>query len=90
MSATIQTNSHMLVNSGNGKKFKDILQAANFRNVIKKPTRIMKHSSTIIDLICTNNIIKVNNAGVIDFCIAYHNFIYISYRLKSRNPPQNQ
>ena len=64
-------NFDMLVNSGNGKKFKDILQAANFRNVIKKPTRITKHSSTIIDLICTNNIPKVNNAGVID---SYINF----------------
>ena len=37
-------NSDMLVNSGNGKKLKDILQAANFRNVIKKPTRITEHS----------------------------------------------
>lgn len=79
-------NSNMLDNSGNGKKFKDVLQLVNFKNVIKNPTRVTEHSSTIIDLICTNNMPKVNSAGVIDFCIADHKFIYISFKLaKSRN-----
>ena len=81
-------NSNMLDNSGNGKKFKDVLQLVNFKNVIKNPTRVTEHSSTIIDLICTNNMPKVNSAGVIDFCIADHKFIYISFKLaKSRNSP---
>ena len=48
-------NSNMLDNSGNGKKFKDVLQLVNFKNVIKNPTRVTEHSSTIIDLICINN-----------------------------------
>ena len=74
-------NSNMLDNSGNGKKFKDVLQLVNFKNVIKNPTRVTEHSSTIIDLICTNNMPKVNSAGVIDFCIADHKFIYISFKL---------
>ena len=65
-------NSNMLDDSGNGKKLKDILQLAGFKNVVKKPTRVTEHSSTIINLICTNNIQKVNSAGVIDFCIADH------------------
>ena len=75
-------------NSGNGKKFRNLLQLANFKNVIKNPTRITEHSSTIIDLICTNNTPKVNSAGVIDFGITDHKFINISFKLvKSRNPP---
>ena len=40
-------NSNMLDNSGNGQKFKDVLQLVNFKNVIKNPTRVTEHSSTI-------------------------------------------
>ena len=48
-------NANMLDNSGNGKKFKDLLQLAGFNNIIKSPTRVTENSSTVIDLICTNN-----------------------------------
>ena len=83
-------NSNMLDNSGNGKKFKDPLQLAGFNNIIKSPTRVTENSSTVIDLICTNNPTKIISSGVIDICIADHKFIYSSFKLiKSRNPPPN-
>ena len=83
-------NSNMLDNFGNGKKFKDPLQLAGFNNIIKSPTRVTENSSTVIDLICTNNPTKIISSGVIDICIADHKFIYSSFKLiKSRNPPPN-
>ena len=48
-------NSNMSDNSGNGKKFKDLLQLVGFNNIIKSPTRVTENSSTVIDSICTNN-----------------------------------
>ena len=81
-------NSNMLDNSGNCKKFKDLLQLTGFNNIIKSPTRVTENSSTVIDLICTNNSTKIVSSGVIDICIADHKFIYSSFKLiKSRNPP---
>lgn len=52
-------NSNMLDNSGNGKKFKDLLQLTGFNNIIKSPTRVTENSSTVINLICTNNPPKI-------------------------------
>ena len=81
----------MLDSSGNGKKFKDLLQLTEltgFNNIINSPTRVTEYSSTVIDLICTNNPTKIISSGVIDICIADHKFIYSSFKLiKSRNPP---
>ena len=50
-------NSNMLDSSGNGKKFKDLLQLTEltgFNNIINSPTRVTEYSSTVIDLICTD------------------------------------
>ena len=81
-------NSNMLDSSGNGKKFKDLLQLDGFNNIIKSPSRVTENSSTVIDLICTNNPMKIISSGVIDICITDHKFIYSSFKLiKSRNPP---
>ena len=78
-------NSNMLGNSGNGKKFKDLLQLTGFNNIIKSPIRVTENSSTVI---CTNNPTKIISSGVIHICIADHKFIYSSFKLiKSRNPP---
>ena len=52
-------NSNMLDNSGNGKKFKDLLQLVGFSNIIKSPTRVTGNSSTVIDLICTRLFLRV-------------------------------
>ena len=80
-------NSNMLDNPGNGKKFKDLLQLTGSINIIKSPTSVTENSSTVIDLICTNNSTKIISSSVIDICIADHKFIYSSFKLiKSRNP----
>ena len=77
-------NSNMLDNSGNGKKFKDLLQLAGFNNIIKSPTRVIENSSTVIDLICTNNPTKIISSGVIDICIADHKLaVFMLETLKS-------
>lgn len=79
-------NSDQVAPNGNGAKFKRILQSYNFCNIIKAPTRISAHSNTLIDLILTINTSKVSMSDVIDYCIADHKFIYVIYKLKTRNP----
>ena len=79
-------NSDMLSGPGNGTKLKRIFQSFNFCNIIKAPTRTSEHFNTLIDLTLTNNISKVSSSDVINYCIADHKFIYIVYKLNSRNP----
>lgn len=54
-------NSDLLTPTGNGIKLQRILHSFNFRNIIKVPTRTSEHSNTLLDLILTNNISKVQN-----------------------------
>lgn len=69
-----------------GKKLLRILQSHGCKNLIKKPTRVTQTTKSIIDLIIVNNPSKVMTSGVLDLCIADHKLIYVTLKLKAKNP----
>ena len=63
-------------NSNTRKKLKQILQIYNMDQLVTEPTHFTENSSTILDLIITNNPDNVYSSGVgeniLDFNIRYH------------------
>ena len=58
-------NSNMLDPKGGGH-LEDLLEVYGLRNLIKLPTRIGKTSTTLLDLILTNNTRRIFSSGVVD------------------------
>lgn len=72
-----------------GGHFKDLLEVYGLKNLIKSPTRIGKTSSTLLDLILTNNTRRIFSSGVVDADISDHSLLYTilkttAPRLRSR------
>ena len=59
---------------------KDLLEVYGLKNLIKLPTRIGKTSSTLLDLILTNNTRRIFSSGVVDAHISDHSLIYTILR----------
>ena len=59
-----------------GGHLRDLLEVYGLKNLIKSPTRIGKTSSTLLDLILTNNTRRVFSSGVVDADISDHSLIY--------------
>ena len=59
---------------------KDLLEVYGLKNLIKLPTRIGKTSSTLLDLILTNNTRRLFSSGVVDAHISDHSLIYTILR----------
>ena len=59
---------------------KDLLEVYGLKNLIKLPTRIGKTSSTLLDLILTNNTRRIFSSGVVDADISDHSLIYTLLR----------
>ena len=79
-------NSDLLSNNDNSRKLSQLLSSFNYKNLIKKPTRVSETSSTLLDLMIVSNPCKILTSGVIDYAIADHKFIYAIYDLKPRKP----
>ena len=77
-------NADQLSSNCSGFKVKRICQTFNFQNVIHNPTRITATSSTLLDLILTNNLPKIFKSGVSDYCIADHKFVFTVFMLKKQ------
>jgi len=75
-------NMHSLIPSV--AKFKTIVKNNGFSQMIKNDTRTTAKSSTIIDLILTNNESKVFSAGVIPLSISDHDLIYCIRKVRPR------
>ena len=58
-------NSNMLDPKGGGH-LEDLLEVYGLRNLIKLPTRIGETSTTLLDLILTNNTRRIFSSGVVD------------------------
>ena len=78
-------NADQLSPNCNSSMLKRIFQAFNCRNLITRPTRIAKSSSTHLDLIFTNNFPKIFTSGVLDYSIADHKFVFAVFMLKKQN-----
>ena len=48
----------------------------NLEQLIKEPTRVTNTSSSLVDLILTNQPNNISNSGVIDLGISDHSLIY--------------
>ena len=60
----------------NTKKLMFLSALYNLEQLIKKPTRVTNTSSTLIDLIFTNQPNNISSSGVIDLGMSDHNLIY--------------
>ena len=69
----------------NGSKLNRNCQSFNFRNLISRPTRIAASSSTLLNLIFTNNFPKLFASGIFDYSIADHKFVFAIFMLKKHN-----
>lgn len=58
----------------------NLLGVYGLKNLIKLPTRIGKTSSTLLDLILTNNTRRIFSSGVVDAHISDHSLIYTILR----------
>ena len=58
-----------------------------FKQMIKKATRITKDTSTLIDIIVTNNESAISYSGVIPTCLSDHEMVYCTRKLNSFKYP---
>ena len=67
-------------------KIKKIIQTHHLNQLSNKPTRITHTSSTIIDLIITNNCDFIFNSAVIDCPIGDHEQLTVSLNIRKEKP----
>ncbi|KAK2558583.1 hypothetical protein P5673_018760 [Acropora cervicornis] len=63
-----------------GRSLLDLLDIYNLHNLISSPTRITKTSITLLDLVITNNKIKVLTSGVVHVQLSDHSLVYAFLR----------
>ena len=64
------------------KKYAQIYSTLGLKQVMKHPTRITCHTSTLIDHIITNCEEKVKQSGVIDTSLSDHQLIFCTRKIK--------
>ena len=64
------------------KKYAQICSTLGLKQLIKHPTRITCHTSTLIDHIITNCEEKVTQSGVIDTSLSDHQLIFCTRKIK--------
>ena len=64
------------------KKYAQICSTLGLKQLIKHPTRITCHTSTLIDHIITNCEEKVTQSGVIDASLSDHQLIFCTRKIK--------
>ena len=64
------------------KKYAQICSTLGLKQLIKHPTRITCHTSTLIDHIITNCEEKVTQSGVIDTWLSDHQLIFCTRKMK--------
>ena len=64
------------------KKYAQVLSTLGLKQLIKHPTRITCHTSTLIDHIITNCEEKVTQSGVIDTSLSDHQLIFCTGKIK--------
>ena len=63
------------------KTYREFYALHGLKQLISKPTRIAKHSSTLLDHILTNSDEKVSQSGVIDIGLSDHQMIYCTRKI---------
>ena len=63
------------LNNGQDKEIKDAFRLYGFKQIIKKATRVSNDSSSLIDLIVTNNPLSISKCDVFPTCIGDHDMV---------------
>jgi len=63
-----------------GRSLLDLLDIYNLHNLISSPTRITKTSTTLLDLVITNNKNRVLTSGVVHVQLSDHSLVYAFLR----------
>ena len=63
------------------KTYREYCALHGLKQLINKPTRIAKHSSTLLDHILTNSDGKVSQSGVTDIGLSDHQMIYCTRKI---------
>ena len=58
-----------------GRELKDMLTLFGFKQLIKEPTRITEETSTLIDIILTNNNSVISKVGVLPLSLSDHDIL---------------
>ena len=58
--------------NNNTTKFKTTMNTLGYKQIVKTPTRITDHSSTLIDLIFTNEVTKLSPASTVALSLSDH------------------
>ena len=64
------------------EKYAQTCSTLGLKQLIKHPTRITCHTSTLIDHIITNSEEKVTQSGVIDTSLSDHQLIFCTRKIK--------
>ena len=65
-----------------GRTLLDLLDVYNLHNLIDSPTRTTKTSTSLLDLVITNNKSKITEFGVVHVQISDHSLVYVILRKK--------
>ena len=79
----LDLNCNLLKNYPDGNAFKDLCATLNLKQLVTSPTRVMEHSSSLIDVILASNIALVIDTKVMETHISDHFLIYSVLNLKS-------
>ena len=71
------------------KQLKVMLKTENLSHFITKPTRITKHSKTLLDVIIANSPANIRNSGVLSLSLSDHEMVYCIRKLNwVKAPPE--
>ena len=63
------------LNNGQDKEIKEAFRLYGYKQIVKKATGVTNDSSSLIDLIATNNLISISKCDVFPTCIGDHDMV---------------
>ena len=69
------------------KKLKNIFKFLQFSQLMKKPTRTVQDSGTVLDLVSTNYPKNINNSGMIATGLSDHDLVFCVRKINSTESP---
>ena len=85
----LDLNCNLVKNFPEGNALNDLCATLNLKQLVTSPTRVMEHSSSLIDVILASNIALVIDTKVMETHISDHFLIYSVLNLKSPKTPPN-
>ena len=74
-------------NSPESKQLKSLFKSMSFKHLIASPTRMVKDSASLTDLIATNCPQNISNFGVVSLHLSEHELVYCIRKLNWKKAP---